>query len=85
MVTDEPLTIDVPQFSRSELPKIVDLIENILVQQREDSVDLIVNDAYVPLSPSFKDLLTRTLRAMIPGPPGNGEVKSLHISLRRKP
>ena len=85
VVTDEPLAVDVPQFSRNEVSKIADLIENtLLVQQKEDAVDLVVNGAYVPLSPSLKDLLTRTLVAMIPRAKDNGEVKSLHVSLRRK-
>lgn len=84
VVTDEPLAIDVPQFSPDELPKIADLIETILAQNKEDDVDLIVNGAYVPISPSLKDLLTRTLFAMIPVPKDNGKVKSFHISLRRK-
>ncbi len=85
VVTEEPLEIDVPQFSRNEVPKIADLIENILlVQHREDNVDLIVNGAYIPISPSLKDLLARTLLAMIPSPKDNGKIKSLHISLWRK-
>jgi len=84
VVTDEPLEIDVPQFSRNDVEKIADLIENtVLAQHKEGDVDLIVNGAYVPISPSLKDLLTRTLFAMIPSPKDNGEVKSLHISLRR--
>jgi len=85
VVTDEPLAVDVPQFSSNELPKIADLIEKtIIVNHREDEVDLIVNGAYVPVNPSLKNLLTRTLLAMIPGPNENGELKSLHVSLRRK-
>ena len=85
VVTDEPLEIDVPQFSRNDVEKIADLIENaVLVRQREDDVDLIVNGAYIPISPPLKDLLTRTILAMIPSQKDNGEVKSLHISLRRK-
>ena len=85
VVTDEPLTVNVPQFSRDEVSGIAGLIENrLLVHQREDDVDLIVNGAYVPLSLNLKYLLTRTLVAMIPRPEDNGEVKSLHISLRRK-
>ena len=84
VVTDEPLAIDVPQFAQNEVPEIAELIEKKLVQHRQDNVDLIVNDAYVPISPSLKDLLARTVLAMIPNPDGNREVKSLHISLRRE-
>ena len=52
VVTDEPLAVDVPQFSRNEVPKIADLIEDtLLVQHKEDDVDLIVNGAYTPDKP----------------------------------
>jgi molybdopterin-guanine dinucleotide biosynthesis protein B len=85
VVTDEPLTVDVPQFTHDDLTGIADLIVNrIIAQNRENNVDLIVNGAYVPMNQSLKDLLTRTLFAMIPVPEDNGEVESLHISLRRK-
>jgi molybdopterin-guanine dinucleotide biosynthesis protein B len=85
VVTDEPIAIDIPQFSPGEVLKIADLIENtVLAQQKENEVDLIVNGTYTPISPSLKDLLARTLFAMLPITKENGEVKSLHISLRSK-
>jgi len=41
VVTDEPLEIDVPQFSRDEVNKIADIIENtVLAQQKEDDTAL---------------------------------------------
>ena len=85
VVTDEPLAIDVPQFSRNDIPKIADLIENMLLaQHQQDEIDLIVNGKYVPISISLQGLVKRTLLAMIPSFEGNDEVKSLHITLRRK-
>ena len=85
VITDEPLEIDVPQFSKDDVSKIADLIEKaMLAQQKEDDVDLIVNGASIPLSPSLKNLLSRTLIAMIPGQKDNDKIKSLHLSLRRK-
>jgi len=85
VVTDEPLALDVPQFNRDEVSKVADLIENnINSKNRENDVNLMINGSTVPLNPSFKDLLTRTLFAMIPSPQNNGEVNSVHISLRRK-
>jgi molybdopterin-guanine dinucleotide biosynthesis protein B len=85
VVTDAPLDVNVPQFSRDDVSGIADLIEKTIVNQhRENDVDLVVNGAYVPISPSLKDLLVRTMMAMIPIPQGNGEVQSLHFSLRRK-
>ena len=85
VVTDEPLDVDVPQFSRDEVPKIVDLIEKtLLAQHREDDVDLFINDAHIPLNKSIKNLLFRTLLAMVSVLKGVKGVKSLRILLRRK-
>lgn len=85
VITDEPLDVLVPQFSHDDISGIADLIENTInTNQRENDIDLIVNGAGIPVSPPLQDLLIRTLFAMLPLPQGNGEVKSLHISLRRK-
>ena len=85
VVTDAPLDVKVPQFSRDDVAGIADLIEKMIVNQnRENDVDLVVNGTYVPISPSLKDLLARTMIAMIPVPQGNGEIQSMHFSLRRK-
>ena len=85
VITDEPLEIDVPQFSRNDLSKIADLIETILLSQKDETeLDLIVNGTRVPTSQEVNNLLTRTLLAMVPGPQNNGDIKNLHISLRRR-
>jgi molybdopterin-guanine dinucleotide biosynthesis adapter protein len=85
VVTNEPLDIDVPQFSHDNVAGIADIIEKTIISQnRENDVDLVVNGTYTPISPSLKDLLSRTLIAMIPHPQGDNGVKNLHISLRRK-
>ena len=84
VVTDEPVNVDVPQFSPENLTGIAGLIENtLLIQNRENDIDLIVNGAYISIDAHFKDLLARTLLAMIPGQTDNGELKNMHISLRR--
>ena len=85
VVTDEPLAVDVPQFSRNEVEKIANLIDNtLLAQQKEDDFDLIVNDENTTANPSFQNLLTRTLIAMVSSLQGAGRAKSINISLRRK-
>jgi molybdopterin-guanine dinucleotide biosynthesis protein B len=82
VVTDKPLDIKVPQYSHDDIAGIADIIEKTIVaQDGETEMELVINGAPTPVSPSLKDLLTRTLAAMIPN---NGEVKNLHISLRRK-
>ena len=85
VITDEPLEIDVPQFSRNDLSKIADLIETILLSRKDETeLDLIVNGTRVPTNQEFNNLLTRTLLAMVPGPQNNGDIKNPHISLRRR-
>ncbi|MFC1942816.1 molybdopterin-guanine dinucleotide biosynthesis protein B [Chloroflexota bacterium] len=85
VVTDEPLAVDVPQFASGDVTKIADIIENtILLQRKENDVDLIINGTHTPLDASLKDLLVRTLFAMIPGPKDNSEIERLHISFRSK-
>jgi molybdopterin-guanine dinucleotide biosynthesis protein B len=85
VVTDKPLDVDVPQFSRDEVGGIADLIEERIRQQPGGDVDLVVNGVSAPVNSELGDLLTRTLTAMIPRSPNDGEIKSLHLSLRRKP
>jgi molybdopterin-guanine dinucleotide biosynthesis protein B len=85
VVTDEPLDVDVPQFSRDDLAGIADLIEKSLADRGdENDVNLVIDGVNVPVSPSLRDLLARTVFAMIPRPQGNGEINNLHLSLRRK-
>ena len=84
VVTDEPLNVEAPQFSKDEVPLIVDLIENTLTAQNGEDIDLFVNDTYIPINKPFKNLLFRTLVATVSGLKGIKEVKSLRIFLRRK-
>ncbi len=85
VVTDEPLDVDVPQFSKDEVQRLTDLIENrLLAQHRADDVDLLVDGVYIPLNPFTKSLIAKTLSGMISSLKGIKEVKSLHISLRRR-
>lgn len=85
VVTDEPLDVDVPQFSTDEIQRLADLIENKLqAQPRQDDVDLFINDAPVPLNPFLSNFLAKTLLGMVSALKGVKQVKSLHIWLRRK-
>jgi len=85
VVTDEPVDVKAPQFSRDDIAGIADLIENAISNgKKENDISLIVNGVNIPVNPSLQDLLSRTLFAMLPVPQGNGEIKSLHVSLRRK-
>jgi len=85
VVTDEPLDVTVPQLAHDDVTGIADVIEKTIISQNgQTDLDVVINGVSTAVSPSLKDLLARTLIAMIPGPQGNGEIKNLHISLRRK-
>ena len=85
VVTDEPIKLDVPQFTKSDVPKLVNFLEKaILFQKKEDDLDLFINNEYVPVEQPFRSLLARTLIAMTSGKKDDKKLKSLHVSLRRK-
>lgn len=85
VITDEPLAVDVPQFSSDKIQGLADLIEErLLAQREEDEVELTVNDAFVTVNLFVKDLLARTLVAMVSSLKGVDRIKSLRISVRRK-
>jgi len=85
VVTDERLDLDVPQFTHEDVAGIAGFIEKVMAKKAgENDIDVVVNGDRVPLDPSLEDLLARTLAAMIPHPQGDGELKSLHVSLRRQ-
>jgi len=85
VVTDEPLDVDVPQFARDDVPKLADLIENNLqTQLKQDDIQLFVNDAFVPLNPFVRGLLSSILIAVLNNLKGIDVVKSLRITLRRR-
>lgn len=84
VVTDEPLDVDIPQFTHDSTQAIADLIESrFLNQPARTDIDLFCNGASIPTMPFFRDLLTRTLEAMVPGATACGEITDLQISLRR--
>jgi molybdopterin-guanine dinucleotide biosynthesis protein B len=83
VVTDEKLDVNVPQLSRDDVPGIADIIEKkITADNSKTDLDLVINGTRASITPQMKDLLARTLSAMIPDLQKNGEIKTLHISMR---
>jgi molybdopterin-guanine dinucleotide biosynthesis protein MobB len=83
VVTDKPLDLNIPQFSHDDIKGIADIIEKtIAFKNGETELELVINGQRMPVSTILKDLLIRTLSAMISN--NNGEVKNLHLSMRRK-
>lgn len=85
VVADEPLDNNIPRFTRDNVAAIADLIEQTIRESNEtDDINLVINGTPVALSEADEARLKETLLAMVPEGHDTGEVKNLHISLRRK-
>jgi len=84
VVTDEPLTVNVPQFSKDESRQIADLIETkISAQQSKDDTVLFVNGMNIPVNPFVGELLSKTLTAIASTLKGTEDIKSVQVWTRR--
>ncbi len=84
IVTDKPLDTNVPQFAREEVAEIANLIEQKYLTNVTDGIDLYVNDKYVPLDKAGRNLLLRTLVALVSGLKDIIPLRRLSIFMRRK-
>jgi len=84
IVTDKPLDVNVPQFTSEAVAEIADLIEQKYLASTEDSVDLYVDGTYVPLDKAGRNLLLRTLVAIVSGLKNIDRLPGLSIFMRRK-
>jgi len=85
LVTDEPMDVNVPQFSQDDINQIADLIESSLLGSKgEDRIELLINGRHIPVSPFLQNLLTRTLLAMTPALKEYQELRSMRVWFRRQ-
>jgi len=84
VVTDEPLDINVSQYSHGEIGALAGLIEQRASDEsKEEETFLLINDTAIPLDPSIGHFIHKTLLGMVSALRGTEEVRSLRISLRR--
>jgi molybdopterin-guanine dinucleotide biosynthesis protein B len=84
IVTDKPLDINVPQFTKEKVAEIADLIERKYLSGAEGGINLYVDGTYVPLDRAGSNLLLRTLVALVSGLKGIDQWQRLGIFVRRK-
>ncbi len=85
VVADEPVAVDVPQFTKDEIPAIAGLIERWLEsQKKEEEIELFVNGSQLPLNPFVRQWLASVVMAMALNLKGAERIDNLDISLRRK-
>jgi len=85
IVTDESLDIDVPQLLLSDTTAIVDFIEEKLISRAKGDTSLFVNGKQIFIKSFVKDVIARVLVAMVSTLKGVGEIKSIDISMRKRP
>jgi len=85
IVTDESLDIDVPQLPLSDTTAIVDFIEEKLISRAKGDTSLFVNGKQIFIKSFVKDVIARVLVAMVSTLKGVGEIKSIDISMRKRP
>ncbi len=84
VVSDEPVDVDVPQYTRDEVKKIADMLEQKFLQNnRKDELNLVVDGTPVELTAEDEEKLKTMLLNAIPGNK-NDNIKRLHVSIRRK-
>jgi molybdopterin-guanine dinucleotide biosynthesis protein MobB len=85
IVTDESLDVDVPQLPPSDTTAIVDFIEEKLISRAKGDTSLFVNGKQIFIKSFVKDVIARVLVAMVSTLKGVGEIKSIDISMRKRP
>ena len=85
VVTDEPLDVDVPQLSPGDTGAIADFIEQNFVSPARGDTVLFVNGRQIFIKQFIKDVIARTVIAMVSTLKGVGEIKEVDISIKRKP
>jgi molybdopterin-guanine dinucleotide biosynthesis protein MobB len=86
VVSDEPLdNIEVPRYTRDEIRKIADIIEEKFRQNNgKDTINLVVNGKPVELSTEDEEKLRTMLLDTVTEDGTGRDIESMHVSLRRK-
>ena len=85
VVSNESLDIDVPQFFVDDTQAIADFIEKNFVLKTEGDITLFINGKQVFMKPFVKDIIAKSLLAMVSTLKGVREIRSLDISIRNNP
>ena len=85
VITDEPLNLDVKQFSLEDVKKVADFIEEGYIKPHTDRVTLFVNDRRVALGEFPEKMVANIVTALAEtlNKKGEGELKNIDISIKR--
>lgn len=85
VVSDEPLDNEIPRFTRNDITAIADLIEQTIKESSAtDDLNMVVNGIPVSLSETDRTRLKEMLLTMLPSGHNPADIRTMHVSLRRK-
>jgi len=85
IVTNEKLSLDLPQFKLDDISGIADFIEAKLVGKRRDETTLFVNGKPVMLNHFAQDIVTGTMLGILSALKGvEKDIKSVEVTFRKK-
>jgi molybdopterin-guanine dinucleotide biosynthesis protein MobB len=84
VVIDDAIDVGVPQYKRTDITGLSDLIVKWLAEQKEDEIELSVNEKNIPLNEFVRNFMTGTFMGMISSLKGIGKIKNVRLSIIRK-
>jgi hypothetical protein len=84
IVTDEKLSIELPQFKLNDASGIADFIESKIVGKRNDETTLFVNGQPITLNRFAQDIVGGSVLGMVSTLKGVGDIKSIEVTFRKK-
>jgi len=85
IASDEPLDLNVNQLPLNDTREIADFIERNVPFIWEEGTSLSVNGNSIFINPFVQEIIARTTLAITSTLKGVGEIRSLDISVRKKP
>ncbi len=84
VVTDEPLNLDLPQYSPDDIAGLADLVQKkIVATVPKDEIAIFADGKSVPLKPFVRDLYLKVISDMVASLKGFSKPKRIDISIKK--
>lgn len=84
VVSDAALSLPIPTFSWEDVSGLADLISRTFPKAQGGDMELFVNGLPININPFIKEIMNRTVVAMVSTLKGIGEIKEVELRLRRE-
>lgn len=83
VVSDATLSLPIPTFSWEDISGLADLIGRTFPRSQEGQLELFVNGLPVSTNPFVRDMINRTVVALVSTLKGVGEIKEVELRMRQ--